>query len=79
MRISEILRAPMRPADVALVLVLLCSLLLATAAVMSGFDRREALVHREGGRKVDVERIRKQISEGSLSPRKALFFKKAPR
>jgi hypothetical protein len=79
MRIPETLMAPLKAADVAFVVMLICSLLFATAAVMSGFERREALVHREGGRKVDAERIRKQISEGSLSPRKALFFKKAPR
>ncbi len=79
MKIPETLRIPLKAADVALVVMLLCCLTLATAAVMSGFERREALIHREGGRKVDVEKIRKQISEGSLSPRKALFFKKVPR
>lgn len=78
MRIPEILKAPLRAADTALLVLLVCALLLATGAVMSNFERREALVHGEG-RKIEVGKIRKQISEGSLSPRKALFFKKIPR
>lgn len=79
MKISELLRSPLRAADTGLVVLLVCSVVFAAGAVMSGLERREALIHREGGRKVDVEKIRKQISEGSLSPKKALFFKKVPR
>lgn len=79
MRISELLRAPLRAADTALIVLIVCSLVFVAGAVMSGLERREGLLHREGGRKVDVEKIRKQISEGSLSPKKALFFKKVPR
>lgn len=79
MKITEILRSPLRAADTMFIVLIFCSVMFAVGAVVSGLERREALVHREGGRRVDVEKIRRQISEGSLSPRKALFFKKVPR
>ncbi len=51
-------------------------LLLAAGGIWSGIQKREALLVQGGARKVDLVKIRKQISDGDLSPRKALFYKK---
>lgn len=52
---------------------------LGVGAIVSGFEKREAALTYGGARKVDAARIRKQILDGSLSPRKALYFKRTPR
>jgi len=52
--------------------------LIAVAAIHSEMDKREVLLHPGGARKIDLATVRKQISDGELSSKKALFFKKVP-
>ncbi len=68
-----------RPGDLLLVCIIVASLILAVAAINSELDRREAMFTVGGARKVDAAKIRRQISDGELSPAKALFYKKVPR
>ena len=68
-----------RPGDLLLVCIIVASLILAVAAISSELDRREAMLTVGGARKVDAAKIRRQISDGELSPTKALFYKKVPR
>jgi len=59
-------------------IIVLC-LVLSIGGIVSELERREALLKQVGGRKIDISEVRKQISDGTLSPRKALFYKKVPR
>jgi hypothetical protein len=51
-------------------------LLLALGSVATDLEKRELLQHAGGARKIDLTSVKKQISEGTLSPHKALFFKR---
>ncbi len=66
-----------RPFDLLFIAVLALSLLLAIGALGGGLERRDALLQGDA-RKVDVVKIRKQISDGDLSAHKALFYRKVP-
>lgn len=59
-------------------IIVLC-LALSIGGIISELEKREALLKQLGGRKIDISEVRKQISDGTLSPRKALFYKKVPR
>jgi hypothetical protein len=54
-------------------------LALGVGAIDSSLEKQEALLIQAGARKVDLEKIRKQIGEGRLSPKEALFYKKIRR
>jgi hypothetical protein len=56
-------------------LILFC-ILLALGGVLSDIEKRELLVQAGGARKIDLVVVKKQMSEGSLSPHKALFFRR---
>jgi hypothetical protein len=65
-----------RPFDLLFVAGIVLSLLIAIGALSGGLERRDALLTQGAARKVDVAKIRKQISDGDLSAHKALFYKK---
>ncbi len=65
-----------RQGDVFFVALLLLCVLLALGAVGSGLERSDLLLASGGARRVDITKIRKQISDGELSARKALFYRK---
>ncbi len=65
-----------RQGDVFFVAVLVLCVLLALAAIGSGLERGDLLLASGGARKVDITKIRKQISDGELSARKALFYRR---
>jgi hypothetical protein len=65
-----------RPVDLIFVALLALCLLMAGAGIGAGIEKREALLTSGGARKVDLVKIKKQISDGSLSPRKGLFYRK---
>lgn len=76
MKLLKFERLAARSSDVLFVaLILLCGVL-ALGAIGSGLERRDILLGSGGARKVDVVKIRKQISDGELSDRKALFYRK---
>ena len=75
--ISE--RYRQNPRDLTLIAVLLFCLILALGSIHSGLSRREAVIHEGGARKVDLTTVRKQISVGDLSAKKALFYKRVPK
>lgn len=62
--------------DILFVALLIFCLILAVGGIRSSLDKRESLLAGSGGRKVDVDKVRKQITAGTLSPRKARFYKK---
>jgi hypothetical protein len=68
-----------RPRDVLFLLLVATCLALSAAAIFSGLEKREAAHLLGGARSVDAAKIRKQILDGNLAPRKALFYKKVPR
>lgn len=74
--VSDMIGSPRNWAFVGL--LSLC-LALAVAAVLLNLREREAAFTGPGGRKVDLPQVRKQVSEGALSPRKALYYRKVPR
>jgi hypothetical protein len=76
MDLSDLPRIKDRPADLLFILVIALSLLLAIGGLSGGLERRDALLAQASARKVDVVKIRKQISEGDLSAHKAMFYKK---
>ena len=78
MSLSDLRRIQERPVDMLFIAILVLSCLLAIGGVGAGLERREALSLTGGPRKVDVVKIRKQISDGDLSSHKALFYKKVP-
>jgi hypothetical protein len=63
------------PDLVFLALVVIC-LVLALGGLHSELTKREASLATGGGRKVDVAKVRKQIIGGTLSPQKALFYRR---
>ncbi len=67
-----------RPFDLLFIAAIVLSLLIAIGALSGGLERRDALLTQGAARKVDVAKIRKQISDGDLSAHKALFYKKVP-
>lgn len=72
-------RVSYHPRDVVFVLLLVACLVLSAAAIFSGLETRQAALVQGGARKVDAAKIRKQILDGHLSPRKAFFYKRLPR
>ncbi len=62
--------------DLLLIGMILVSLFLAVGGIRAGMEKRAALLSQGGARKVDIDRVRKQISAGTLSPAKAQFYKK---
>ena len=72
-------RLVQHPRDLALVVLLFLCLMLSVAAIHSTLGKREALMQEGGARKVDLTTVRKQISDGELSEKKALFYRKLPR
>ncbi len=76
MKLLNLERLAARRSDILFVaLILLCGLL-ALGGIGSGLERRDILLGSGGARKVDIVKIRKQISDGELSDRKALFYRK---
>lgn len=73
---SLIQRICKKGADLGFLALLVASLALAVGGVSAERQRREVLLQQGGARKVDVAKIRQQISDGNLSPRKALFFRR---
>jgi hypothetical protein len=62
--------------DVAFIATIVLCLVLAAGAIFSSIETRYAAFAGLGGRKIDLAKVRKQISEGTLSGKKALFFRK---
>ena len=56
--------------------LVLTSLALGIGAISSNMDARNATLTYGGARRVDPTEVRKQILDGSLSPHKALFFRR---
>ncbi len=78
MNLSDLRRVQKRPTDLLFLAILALSLLLAIGALTGGMERRDALLLNASARKIDVNEIRKQISEGNLSGHKAMFYRKVP-
>jgi hypothetical protein len=76
MNLSDFRRTLERPTDLLFIALIAFSLLLAIGGLSGGLERRDALLLQGTARKVDVVKIRKQISEGDLSAHKAMFYKK---
>jgi hypothetical protein len=68
-----------RPQDIVFVGLLVLSLVISMAAVRSQLEQRSLSSASIGGRKVDIDTIRRQTTEGHLSPHKAQYYKKIPR
>jgi hypothetical protein len=68
-----------RPQDLVFVALLILCLIVGIASVGSQIDKRRVSLAPGGARKVELNKIRRQITEGHLSPKKALFYKRAPR
>ncbi len=64
--------------DLAFVGIMCLCLVLAVGAVKVTLKERQVSVSGGGGREVDLPLVRKQMSEGALSERKALYFRKIP-
>lgn len=62
--------------DLLLIGMILASLFVAVGGIRAGMEKRVALLSQAGALKVDIDRVRKQISAGTLSPAKAQFYKK---
>jgi hypothetical protein len=75
MAVSLLERFQKYPKDVFFVGLILLCLLLALVGVLSDVEKRELLAH-GGARKIDLVIVKKQISDGTLSPHKALFYKR---
>ena len=67
-----------RPFDLLFIAAIVLSLLIGIGALSGGLERRDALLTPGAARKVDVAKIRKQISDGDLSAHKAMFYRKVP-
>ena len=65
--------------DVAFIALLAFCLILTLGGINAAMEKRRALILQGGGRQVDISLIRKQISDGDLSSKKALFYRKLPR
>lgn len=62
--------------DIALIVAIVFCLILALGSIFTEFQRTSVSHITGGARPVDIEKVRKQISEGELSPKKAHFYKK---
>ena len=78
MSFSQLSEIRQRPFDLLFVAVIVLSLVLAIGGLSGGLERRDILLLQGTARKVDVVKIRKQISDGDLSAHKAMFYKKVP-
>ena len=58
--------------------ILGAGIMLAGAAVKSEMSAQVLLTKAGGSRKIDLQQVRKQIDEGHLSPKKALFQRTLP-
>lgn len=67
------------PRDLVFIGLLGVCLLLAIGGINAELEKKEVLLQQGGARKIDLSVVRKQISEGHLSPKKALFQKRVPR
>ena len=67
-----------RPQDLVFVCLLLVSLIVGIVAISIQIDQRRVSLAPAGARKVELRKIQRQITEGHLSPKKALFYKKTP-
>ena len=67
------------PRDLVFIGLMGLCLLLAIGGINAELEKKEALLQGGGARKINLPLVRKQISEGHLSPKKALFQKKVPR
>jgi hypothetical protein len=67
------------PRDLVFVGLLGVCLLIAIGGINAELEKKEALLQQGGARKIDLPLVREQISDGHLSPKKALFQKKVPR
>jgi len=65
--------------DAAFIALLAFCLILTLGGINAAMEKRKALILHGGGRQVDISLIRKQISDGDLSSKKALFYQKLPR
>ncbi|MFH1113796.1 MAG: hypothetical protein V1792_07730 [Pseudomonadota bacterium] len=79
MKASPFDRVPQRHRDFLLVGLILLCILQALCAVHSGLVHSESVMNRGGARSVDAAVIKNQILDGSLSPRKALYYRMVPR
>ncbi len=68
-----------QPRDLLFVGLLLVCIMLAVGGIRSSLEIRESTPGQGGARPVDSLIIKKQMLDGSLSPRKALFYRKIPR
>lgn len=68
----------LKASDLPFIGAIVLSVVIALAAINSEFEKRAASLHPAGGRKIDIEAVRRQISDGELSSKKALFYRKAP-
>jgi|WetSurMetagenome_2_1015567.scaffolds.fasta_scaffold1862481_1 hypothetical protein len=75
MAVSLLERFQKYPKDVFFVGLILLCLLLVLGGVLSDVEKRELLAH-GGARKIDLVIVKKQISDGTLSSHKALFYKR---
>lgn len=65
--------------DLVFVGILLVSAVVGALAVRSEIVDRRAPFAIGGPRKIDIEEVRRQMSDGTLSEKKALFIRKAPK
>jgi|GEM_PF-815636 len=79
MKIPLVDRLMQTPGDLIFIAALAACVLLAVTAVDSGFERKAALQQIGSARKIDLQAVRSQIHDGTLSSKKALFFKHVPR
>ncbi len=79
MRLPLAERFMQNPRDLALIALLLFCLFLAVGSIHSSLGKREMSLSEGGPRKVDLTTVRKQISDGDLSEKKALFYRRVPR
>lgn len=75
-RVHEILQ---KPENLLLVALMTFCLVLSAGGIESGLEKREALFKHGGARKVDLVKVRKQMSEGTLSGKNAMFYRRVPR
>lgn len=54
-------------------------IVLAVGGILSSLEQRSVRALVGGARKVNAATIKKQILDGKLSPRKALYYRKIPR
>jgi hypothetical protein len=72
-------RLRVNPVDFAFMVALVICIALAAAAVNSELEKRRAVLETGGARTIDAQAVRRQIVDGTLSDKKAMFYMKAPR